>query len=207
MKTKVYNLSGKATGEVELDDGVFGAEVKEHLFWEVVRWQLAKRRAGTHSTKHRSDVTGTGAKPYRQKGTGRARRGTLKSGHHVGGAAQFGPKPRDYGFPVNKKVRRAALKSALSLRAGEENGLRVIDSFPLEGDGNTKAVSGAIAGLGLTKALIVDTGNDALNRSARNLPNVKYLPPEGLNVYDILKYDTLVITTAAAEAVTERLSR
>ena len=206
MKADVYNLSGKATGEVDLDDGVFGAEVKPHLFWEVVRWQLAKRRAGTHSTKHRSDVSGTGKKPYKQKGTGNARRGTYKSGHHVGGAAQFGPKPRDYSYPVNKKVRRAALRSALSLRAGEEGGLRVVEAFELKSV-QTKAVSGALAGLGLGKALIVDVGNDALSRSARNLPNAKYLPPEGLNVYDVLKYDSLVITKAAAEAVTERLSR
>jgi len=206
MKADVYNLSGKATGEVDLDDGVFGAEVKPHLFWEVVRWQLAKRRAGTHSTKHRSEVSGTGKKPYKQKGTGNARRGTFKSGHHVGGAAQFGPKPRDYSYPVNKKVRRAALRSALSLRAGEEGGLRVVEAFDLKSV-QTKAVSGALAGLGLGKALIVDVGNDALSRSARNLPNAKYLPPEGLNVYDVLKYDSLVITKAAAEAVTERLSR
>ena len=206
MKADVYNLSGKATGEVDLDDGVFGAEVKPHLFWEVVRWQLAKRRAGTHSTKHRSDVSGTGKKPYKQKGTGNARRGTYKSGHHVGGAAQFGPKPRDYSYPVNKKVRRAALRSALSLRAGEEGGLRVVEAFELKSV-QTKAVSGALAGLGLGKALIVDVGNDALSRSARNLPNAKYLPPEGLNVYDVLKYDSLVLTKAAAEAVTERLSR
>ncbi len=206
MKAKVYNLKGKATGEVELDDGVFGAEVKPHLFWEVVRWQLAKRRAGTHSTKHRSDVTGTGKKPYRQKGTGNARRGTFKSGHHVGGGAQFGPKPRDYSYPLNKKVRKAALRCALSLRAGEENGLRIVDGFDLGDTAKTKAVAGALAGLGLGKALIVDTGNDALNRSARNLPNAKYLPPEGLNVYDVLKYDSLVLTTAAAEAVIARLS-
>ncbi len=206
MKANVYNLTGKATGEVELDDAVFGAEVKPHLFWEVVRWQLAKRRSGTHSTKHRSDVSGTGKKPYKQKGTGNARRGTYKSGHHVGGAAQFGPKPRDYSYPVNKKVRRAALCSALSLRAGEEGGLRVVEGFELKSV-QTKAVSGALAGLGLGKALIVDVGNDALSRSARNLPNAKYLPPEGLNVYDVLKYDSLVITKAAAEAVTERLSR
>lgn len=207
MKAKVYDLKGKATSEVELDDGIFAAEVKPHLFWEVVRWQLAKRRAGTHSTKHRSDVTGTGKKPYRQKGTGNARRGTFKSGHHVGGGAQFGPKPRDYSYPLNKKVRRAALKCALSLRAGEENGLRVVDTFDVGDTARTKAVSGALAGLGLGKALIIDTKNEALSRSARNLPNAKYLPPEGLNVYDILKYDSLIITKAAAEAVTARLSR
>ena len=207
MKAKVYNLKGKATGEVELDDGVFGAEVKPHLFWEVVRWQLAKRRAGTHSTKHRSDVSGTGKKPYRQKGTGNARRGTFKSGHHVGGGAQFGPKPRDYSYPLNKKVRRAALKAALSLRAGEEKGLRIVDGFDLGDTAKTKAVSGALAGLGLGKTLIIDTGNDVLSRSARNLPNAKYLPPEGLNVYDVLKYESLILTKAAAEAVVARLTR
>ena len=207
MKAKVYDLNGKATGEVELDDGVFGAVVKPHLFWEVVRWQLAKRRSGTHCTKSRSEVSGTGRKPYRQKGTGNARRGTFKSGHHVGGAAQFGPKPRDYSYPVNKKVRAAALRSALSLRAGEDNGLRIVESFDLGDTARTKAVMSALAGLGLGKALIIDTGNDALNRSARNLPNAKYLPPEGLNVYDVLKYDALILTKAAAEAVTARLSR
>ena len=204
MKAKVYDLKGKATGDVELDDAVFGAEVKPHLFWEVVRWQLARRRAGTHSTKHRSDVSGTGKKPYRQKGTGRARRGTFKSGHHVGGGAQFGPKPRDYGYRLNKKVRRAALRSALSLRAGEDGGLRIIQGWELDAP-RTKAVVDGLAGLGATRALIVDTDNGNLSMSARNVAKAKYLPPEGLNVYDVLRYDTLIITQGALDAVVARL--
>jgi len=132
VNVPVYDLDGEAVGEVELDDAVFAAPVKPHLFWETVRWQLARRRAGTHMTKGRSDVSGTGQKPYRQKGTGRARRGTMRAPHHVGGGAQFGPQPRSYDFPLNKKVRRAALRAAISLRAGEEGRLRILDGFEVD---------------------------------------------------------------------------
>jgi large subunit ribosomal protein L4 len=206
VKVPVLNLKAKKVGDVELDDAVFGATVKEHLFWETVRWQLAKRRAGTHKTKSRSEVSGTGAKPYRQKGTGRARRGTMRGPHHVGGGTAFGPHPRDHGFPLNKKVRKAALRSALSLRAGTEGGLVVLDAFELDGP-RTKSVVGALGNLGVSKALIVDGANKNLSLSARNLPGAKYLAPEGLNVYDLLKYETLVITKEAALAVQGRLSR
>jgi len=209
MKATVYNLSGKATGEVELDDAVFCAEVRPHLFWEVVRWQLARRRAGTHSSKHRCDVSGTNKKPYKQKGTGRARRGTMRSGHHVGGAAQFGPKPRDHSYPLNKRVRREALKSALSLRAGagagRGGGLKVIDGWDLDKP-RTKAVVEGLAGLQAGKrTLIVDLANDNLHRSARNVPTAKFLPVAGLNVYDLLKHDTLVVTAQALPAIVARL--
>ena len=206
MKVPVYDLDHNQVGELELDDAVFGTSVKKHLFWETVRWQLAKRRAGTHKTKGRSEVSGTGAKPYRQKGTGRARRGTMRAPHHVGGGTQFGPKPRDYSFSLNKGVRRAALRSALSLRASEAGGLVVLDGFPVE-QPKTKRVIEVLGKLGARRALIVDGGNSNLSLSARNLPTAKYLPPEGLNVYDVLRYETLLITRNAALAVQERLSR
>ena len=206
MNVPVYDLDGNTVGEVELSDAVFAAPVKPHLFWETVRWQLARRRAGSAGTKGRSDVRGSGAKPYRQKGTGRARRGTMRAPHHVGGGVQFGPQPKDHGYRLNKKVRRAALKAALSLRAGEEGRLVVLDGFEVERP-RTRRVAEVLGKLGAGKALIVDGGNDNLSLSARNLANAKYLPPEGLNVYDVLRFDTLLITKNAALAVQERLSR
>jgi len=206
VKVPVYDLDKKEVGELELDDAVFGTEVKPHLFWETVRWQMAKRRSGSHKTKGRSEVSGTGAKPYRQKGTGRARRGTMRAPHHVGGGAQFGPQPRDYGFRLNKGIRRAALRSALSLKASEDGGLLVLDGFPID-QPKTKRVAEVMGRFGSGTVLIVDGGNNNLSLSARNLTDAKYLPPEGLNVYDVLKYDTVLITRNAALAVQERLNR
>ena len=206
MKVPIYDLEKKQVGELDLPDEVFAAPVKEHLFWETVRWQRARWRAGTHKTKGRSEVSGTGAKPYRQKGTGRARRGTMRGPHHVGGGTQFGPTPRDHSYPLNKKVRRAALRSALSLRAGADGGLLVIDGFPMEVP-KTQRVAATLDKLGVGRALIVDQDNHNLSLSARNLPSAKYLPPGGVNVYDVLRYDTLVITKDAAQAVTARLAR
>jgi large subunit ribosomal protein L4 len=202
----VYDTNKKKVGDIDLSDDVFGAEVRPHLFWETVKWQQARKRAGTHKTKGRSEVSGTGKKPYRQKGTGNARRGTMRAPNHVGGGTQFGPQPRDYSYPLNKKVRQAALKSALSLRAGAEGGLIVLDKFQLDAP-KTKAVSTALGKFGIGKALIIDADNKNLSLSARNLPSAKFLPAAGLNVYDVLRYDTLILTKAGAEAVTERLTR
>lgn len=204
MQLEVKNISGSKAGDIDLDDAVFAAEVHEHLLWETVKWQLAKRRAGTHSTKLRGEVRGHHAKPYRQKGTGRARQGSTKSAQHVGGGIIFGPRPRSYEYTMPKKARKKALRAALSLRA-KENKLIILDSFPVAG-GKTKAVTAALANLGVdqptTKVLIVDAlDNEDLRRGARNLRSSKWLAPEGLNVYDVLNHEALVMTSAMAKQV------
>src|SRR5262249_42099003 len=204
MKIDVLDLSGSKVGTVDLDDGVFGAEVKEHLLWEVVKMQRASQRAGTHSTKTQKDVRGGGKKPWRQKGTGRARQGSIRAAQWVGGGTVFGPHPRDYSYEVPKKVRQGALRSALSLRAKEKK-LVVVKSFEL-GEIKTKRVAEALKALGAEKALIVDgRSNEQLSKSARNLSQAKFLPQEGLNVYDVLCYESLVITQPAVQALSTRL--
>ena len=203
-KLDIKNLAGKTVGSIELDDSVFGAEVKEHLLWEVVKQQMAARRAGTHSTLRRDEVRGGGKKPFRQKGTGQARQGSSRAPNHVGGGKVFSPKPRDYSYNVPKKVRRAALRSALSLRAKEQK-LVIVDSLELS-EAKTKQVVGALKALGLGSALLVDKAdNIGLSRSTRNLQDSKYLASEGLNVYDVLNYETLVLTTATVKEIEARL--
>jgi large subunit ribosomal protein L4 len=214
MKIEVKNTQGKAVGSIDLDDAVFGAEVHEHLLWEVVKWQLAKRRAGTASTKRLGEVRGSSKKVWKQKGTGQARQGSRQAPHWVGGSSVFGPKPRSYDYAMPRKSKKAALRSALSLRASEQK-LVVLDQFAT--DGKTKSVAAALAALGaLTidparkraggKALIVDAkDNELLVRGARNLARAKWLAPEGLNVYDILRHETLVLTQAAAKVVEDAL--
>lgn len=207
-KLQIKNVEGQSVGEIELDDAVFGAEVHEHLLWEVVKWQRAKRRAGTHSTKRRDEVRGSKIKPFKQKGTGRARQGNRRAPHWVGGGSVFGPKPRDYSYAMPKKARKKALRAALSLRVKEDR-LIVLDEFPVDG-GKTRNVVGALSALGApqpeAKVLIVDSSDNAmLVRGARNLPRSKWLAPEGLNVYDVLNHQTLVITSATAKAVEEAL--
>lgn len=200
----VYNLNREKVSEIELSDAVFGAQVKEHLFWEVVKNQLANRRAGTVKTKTRAEVRGTGAKPYRQKGTGRARQGTTRSPHHVGGSVAHGPKPRDYSYTVPKKVRRAALCSALSLKA-QDSKLVVLDELALP-EIKTKGLKEILDRFELTKALIVDLDNENLKLSCRNLKGFQVLPPIGVNVYDLLRFEELVLTSRAAKALEERLT-
>lgn len=209
----VKNLDGQKVGEIELDDVVFSTEVKEHLLWEVVKYQQAKRRAGTHSTLRRGEVRGGGKKPFRQKGTGNARQGSARAPHFVGGGSVFGPKPRSYAYPVPKKVRRVALTSALSLRAREAK-LIILDQFKLQfAEGAekkhlTRQVSRALKNLGASNALIVDVkDNKWLARGAQNLKSVQYIAPEGVNVYDVLKYETLVLTRTTVLALQERLLR
>lgn len=208
MQLEVKNISGKKAGDIELDDAVFGAEVHEHLLWETVKWQLAKRRAGTHATKLRGEVIGGHAKPFKQKGTGRARQGSTKSAQHVGGGVIFGPQPRSYDYQFPKKARKKALRAALSLRV-KENKLIVLDAFPVEG-GKTRSVTAALESLGVaqpnTKVLIVDSQeNGELVRGTRNLRSSKWLAPEGLNVYDVLNHEALVITSAMAKQVEDAL--
>ncbi|MDQ3336931.1 MAG: 50S ribosomal protein L4 [Myxococcota bacterium] len=214
-KVDVKNISGKSVGSIDLDDSVFGAEVHEHLLWEVVKWQLAKRRQGTASTKRLGEVRGSTKKMWKQKGTGQARSGSRRAPHWVGGASVFGPKPRDYGYEMPRKAKKTALRSALSLRASE-NKIVVVDTF--DTDGKTKTVAAALATLGATvpkgnknhkktsKALIVDAKTNAnLVRGAKNLAASQWLAPEGINVYDILRHETLVLTKAAIEMITAAL--
>lgn len=204
---EVKNVSGTAVGTLELDDSIFGEEMNEHLLWEVIKWQRAKRRRGTASTKTRGEVRATSAKPWKQKGTGRARSGDRKSPVWVGGGVTFGPRPRDYSYTMPRKARQKALRSALALRLREEK-LVILDSFTC--DGKTKNVAETLAKLGCeqpaSRVLIVEKAdNDLLVRGARNLPRSKWLAPEGLNLYDILDHQTLVMTKDSVEHITNSL--
>jgi len=168
--------------------------------WEVVKWQRARKRAGTHSTRTVAEVRGTNKKPYRQKGTGNARQGSLRSHQMVGGGRAFGPHPRDYDYALPKKVKKSALRQALSLRAKEQKVI-VVDGFALDAP-KTKFVAKIIAALGAGKALLVDSkDNTGLHRGTRNLAKAKYLAPEGINVYDILNHETLVISAESAKQI------
>jgi len=200
----LYNLEKKKVGKIELPDQIFAAPVKPHLFHEVTTWQLAKRRRGTADTKERAEVRGGGRKPWKQKGTGRARAGTNRSPIWRGGGTIFGPQPRDYDYPLPKKVRMAALRSALSLRH-QEGKLLLLDAFSSP-EIKTKAFVKAMEGLGIKSAVLVTDGENLnLERSARNVPWVKVLRHNGLNVYDILKYEHLIILKPAIEKIEERL--
>jgi large subunit ribosomal protein L4 len=204
MQLDVVDIQGKKVGALEVADAVFGAPVREDLFWEVVKAQRAARRAGTHATKTREFVRGGGKKPYRQKGTGNARQGSTRAPNFVGGGVVFGPHPRKYGYTVPKKVRRAALASALSLRAKEQK-LVIVDQ-PSFSAPKTKQMLAVLKALGLTSVLVVDKSeNEKLTLSVRNLDKAKYLAPEGLNVYDILNYPGLLISKDAVKAVENRI--
>jgi large subunit ribosomal protein L4 len=204
MQLDVVDIEGKKVGALDVADAVFAAPVKEYLFWELVKAQRAARRAGTHSTKTRKFVRGGGKKPYRQKGTGNARQGSTRSPQFVGGGRVFGPHPRDYEYTVPKKVRRAALASALSLRAKEKK-IVIISELAIDVP-KTKRVAGVLKALGIPSALVVDRRDNAtLNKSLRNLADAKYLAPEGLNVYDILNYPALVIVRDVVKAVESRV--
>ncbi|MEK9832901.1 MAG: 50S ribosomal protein L4 [Rhodospirillaceae bacterium] len=205
MKLKVVNLENKAAGEIDLDDGVFGAPIRKDLLARAVNYQLAKRRQGTHKTKTRGEINGSTARPWRQKGTGRARAGDRKAGHWRGGQTTFGPMPRDYAMDLPKKVRKLALKTALSSKQAEGK-LIVLDAASAS-EPKTKAVAAQLKALGLSSALIVDGTEIDRNfqLAARNIPGVDLLPQQGANVYDILRRDTLVLTRQAVEQLQERL--
>lgn len=201
----VIDRNNQKVGSVELSEAVFGVEVKPHLLHEVVVWQLAKRRAGTACTKGRSEVRGGGKKPWRQKGTGRARVGSRRSPLWRGGGTVFGPKPRDYSYTLPKKVKKAALRSALSSKLGEEK-LTVLSGFDLEAI-KTKEFVSVLGALDAANCLVITPGADeVLEKSSRNVPRVKVLRAEGLNVYDILKYDRLVLLQDAVAGIEEALS-
>ena len=204
MQIDIVNISGKKVGQADLADAVFATKVKDYLLWELVKAQRAAARAGTHKTKKRDEVRGGGKKPYKQKGTGNARQGSTRAPHFVGGGVVFGPHPRDYSYTVPKKVKRAALASALSLRA-QENKLVVIDKLSFDAP-KTKKLAGVLKALGLKSALVVDGKQNAnLTKSGKNLPKSKTLAPEGLNVYDILNHPALVIAKDAVKAIEARI--
>ena len=205
MQIDIVNIEGKKVGELALADAVFGAKVKEYLLWELVKAQQAAKRAGTHATKTRAHVRGGGKKPYKQKGTGNARQGSSRAPNHVGGGKVFGPHPRDYSYTVLKKVKRAALISALSLRAKEKK-IVVVDKLAFDAP-KTKRLVGILKTLGIESALLVDSkDNKNLSKSAANLPSHRYLAPEGLNVYDILRHPGLVIAADAVKQIEARVA-
>lgn len=204
VKVQVYNQQREAIGEVELDASIFGAEVKGYLLHLVVRKQLAARRAGTHSVKRRADVSGGGKKPWKQKGTGRARQGSSRAPHWRGGGVVFGPTPRSHDFKVNKKEMRAALRCALSKRVAD-GALIVLDDLAFA-QPKTKEFASFLSRFELADALVVlDGGNTNAELSARNLQTVTVVPPVGVNVYDVLLRGHLVVTKSALEALTSRL--
>lgn len=203
-KVNVLNADAQTVGEIDLNDDVFAVEVKPHLHWEVVRNQLANRRAGTHATKTRTTVSGTTKKALRQKGSGGARHGSKKAPIFVGGGIAHGPQPRDYSYTVPKQVRRAALCSALSTRA-QSGDLLIVDKLPFDAP-KTKRAAGILSKLGANKALVVtDVEEQNLHLSVRNLPKAKYIRAEGVNVFDVLKYDKLILTLDAVRALEARL--
>ena len=200
MTADVVNKDGVKVSEVDLNEAIYGAQVKEHLFYEVVKMQMANRRSGTASTKTKGEVSGGGAKPWKQKGTGRARSGSIRSPLWRHGGTVFGPQPRDYSYKVPKKVVKAALKSALSLKH-KDGRMKIFDSIELA-EPRTRLAVEILKSSKLDNALIVISGeNRNLALAVRNLKDFKVLDAAGLNVYDILNHDNLVITRSALEKV------
>jgi large subunit ribosomal protein L4 len=206
MKMKVVTIDNKAAGEVTLNKSIFGLEPRKDVLQRVVRWQLARRQAGTHKTQERSEVTATTAKMFKQKGTGNARHGSKKASQFVGGGTVFGPRVRSHAHNLTKKFRKLGLKTALSAKAAEGK-IVVVDSLVTK-DAKTATMSKKLEGLGVNKPLFVrgEKVNDEFVKSVRNLPYVDVIADEGLNVYDILRHDSLVITSHALKNLEERLS-
>ncbi len=198
----VFNMEGKEVGSLELNDAVFGVQINEHLVHMAVVQQLANNRQGTQKAKTRSEVSGGGRKPWRQKGTGHARQGSIRAPQWTGGGVVFAPTPRDYSFKLNKKEKRAALKSALTSRVND-NKFIILDELKLE-EIKTKKFQEVLNNLKVNKALVVLNENDQnVVMSARNIPAVKTALTNTINVYDILKYDTVVVTKAAVATIEE----
>ena len=199
---KVYDIEGKEVETLELNDSIFGVEINEHLMHLAVVGQLANSRQGTQSAKTRSEVSGGGRKPWRQKGTGHARQGSTRSPQWTGGGVVFAPKPRDYSIKLNKKERRLAIKSALTTKVNESK-LIVLDSFELD-EIKTKKFQAVLNNLNVNKALVVlEDGNKNVEISAKNIPDVKTAHTNTINVYDILKYNTVIATKAVVAAIEE----
>ncbi|MFZ4410460.1 MAG: 50S ribosomal protein L4 [Paracraurococcus sp.] len=206
MQVPVITLDNGSAGDIELPEALFAASPRPDIMARVVHWQLAKRRAGTHKVKGMGEVSGTTKKPYRQKGTGNARQGSLRAPQFRKGGVVHGPVVRDHGYSLNKKVRRLGLISALSAKAAEGK-LVVLESASAGETPKTAAVAKQLKALGWKSALVVDAAVDeGFGRIVRNLPHVQVLPTIGANVYDILKYDVLAVTRAGVEALKERLA-
>ena len=196
----VFNIEKKKVAEVDLNDAVFGAEVNEAIIYDVVKMQLASKRSGTASTKTRSDVSGGGKKPWRQKGTGRARSGTSRSPIWRSGGIVFGPHPRDYSYSIPKKVRKKALISALSMKF-KDNKMLILKDFPMEKI-STRVFKNVVDLFSLKKALFVlDDNNEVLLKSSRNMKNVKMIRSEGINVYDILNHEHLILLEPSVKKI------
>jgi large subunit ribosomal protein L4 len=204
MDITINSLSGKEAGKLTLSEAIFGLEPREDILQRVVRWQLAKRQQGTHQAKGRADIQRTGAKMYKQKGTGRARHSSARAPQFRGGGKAHGPVARSHEFDLPKKIRALGLKHALSAKA-KASSLIVLDDLAMA-DGKTKAVVESFAKLGLKNALIIGGAelDQGFSRAARNIPNIDVLPIQGINVYDILRRGTLVLSKAAIEALEER---
>jgi large subunit ribosomal protein L4 len=200
----VVDTSRNKVAQIDVSDTIFDAPVREHLFYDVVRMQLAGRRSGTAATKTRAEVSGGGKKPWKQKGTGRARAGSSRSPLWRGGGTMFGPTPRSYEYTVPKKVRKLALCSALSMKR-KENKMLIVDKLELQ-EIKTAAFVNLLRQLGFSNVLIIAQENSNLEKSARNVPQVKVLRPEGLNVYDVLRYENLIITQPCVEKIQGRLA-
>ena len=206
MQTPVITLENTQAGEIELPEALFGATPRADIMARVVHWQLAKRRAGTHKAKGMGEVSGTTKKPYRQKGTGNARQGSLRSPQFRKGGVVHGPVVRDHGYSLNKKVRRLGLISALSQKAADGK-LIVLENAVLAADAKTSAIAAKVKALGWKSVLVVDAAADEnFARCIRNLPKVQVLPTMGANVYDILNHEVLAVTRAGVEALKERLA-
>lgn len=205
MKVKIYNLAKKDVGEVSLDMDIFGLEARPDIIKRVIDWQLAKARAGTHSSKTISDVSGTTKKPFKQKGTGNARQGSLRSVHMRGGGVSHGPVVRSHGFDLPKKVRKLGLKHALSVKYAEGK-LLVLDSMQIDSP-KTSLVNTGLANFGEGSFFVVDGNevNENFLKASRNLYNVVIVPQIGANVYDIIRHDYLVVTSAGLEELGARL--
>lgn len=202
--TAVLNSSNEKVGDLELNDAVFAVEVNPHLLHDVVKMQLANRRSGNACTKTRGEVQGTSKKPWKQKGTGRARSGNRRSPLWRGGGTVFGPKPRDYSYLLPKKVRKLGLRMALSARLAEEN-LTVLDDFQLD-EIKSKKFLNVMDALQIKNALIITSEHDdTLSRSSRNVLGYKVMPTEGLNVYDVLNYQHLILLKSSVEDIEKRL--
>jgi large subunit ribosomal protein L4 len=199
------NLANESVGEIELDDAVFGMPVREDLIFRAVNWQLAKRRSGNHKAKSISEISGTTKKPYKQKGTGRARQGSLRSPQFRGGARIFGPVVRSHEHDLTKKVKKLALKTALSAKAAA--GQLVVLDLAVAETHKTKALAGTFKAMGFDSLLVIDgaTLNENFVRAARNIPLVDVLPSQGANVYDIIRRNTLVLTRDAVSDLEARL--
>ncbi len=205
MKLDIISLDAKKVGAIDLDDAVFGVEIRRDILTRVVNWQLDKRRAGTHAVKHRGEVSGSNRKPFAQKGTGRARQGTTRAPQHRGGAVVFGPVVRSHETKLPKKVRALALRCALSSKAADGK-LVVLDDTKMSKP-KTKELAKCVAKLGWLNALVIDGPmiDEGFKRAAANIAGLDVLPSQGANVYDILRRDTLVLTKAAVDKLVERL--